>query len=315
MLETGTGAKAVSRNASSRGRRRTAAAAAVLAAAAMAGCGGNSGDSVLAAESAGSSATSAPSTGKSSPTSSGATGPSTSGTTGRATVKPPPPPDTDDEGFAWSPFGPANPGDPPPQQWYGNLEQANCRGLASSVGDEPGRELWRALAAVCAAALLGDASQWAVAEQAAAQAEPDGEGPDSCLSRAARALLERALAWHARHPDAVPRVTLPKPGSRTACPFRIRTVNLSGPDGPIPTTAPSGPLAGGTTLDLVVDGAGQRPRVFFGDVEGILVTNGLGHVVVQTPPGATPGPVRIRLRNHAGEVVAPVDFTYTAEGG
>src|SRR3954468_811327 len=36
---------------------------------------------------------------------------------------------SDTDGFSWSRYGPADPNDPPPYQWYGRLERHDCAGL------------------------------------------------------------------------------------------------------------------------------------------------------------------------------------------
>ncbi|MCZ2859875.1 IPT/TIG domain-containing protein [Blastococcus sp. VKM Ac-2987] len=216
----------------------------------------------------------------------------------------------DDDGFSWVPWGPADPGDPPPFQWYGSLERRDCAGLQSSVADVEGRELWRALTAVCLAAVDGDASQWEVAEEQAAAVDDADDG--GCLDEAARALLERALAWHREHPGQQPEVVFPAPGSATACPFEITQVQPA-----------QGPVTGGTTVVLVGRGIDEPTEILFGTTVAEVTSEGSGEsspveeaIEVRLPPADEPGPVDVRLRNRAGEVTAPAPFTYlTDEGG
>ena len=80
-------------------------------------------------------------------------------------------------GFGWVPFGPTDPGDPPPNRWYGPLAEHDCSGLSQALTNEPGGALWDALDALCAAAIGGDESQWAVAATKAAAAGPRPRTP------------------------------------------------------------------------------------------------------------------------------------------
>jgi hypothetical protein len=220
-----------------------------------------------------------------------------------------------DGDLAWAPWGPADPGDPPPNQWYGNLERHDCNGLQSAVGDEPGRELWRALAAVCAAAVDGDQSQWAVAAATAKTlAANGGVSSGSCLERAARALLERALAWHERNPGRQPAVRFAAADSKTACAFRIDAVRVVDENGQ-PTGGPlEGPVTGSTLLALGGEGIDHPTQVRIGRQQAEIVTTVFveGSVVVRTPQVDHLLTAEIRLRNRAGEVVAPVTFRYVA---
>jgi hypothetical protein len=236
--------------------------------------------------------------------------PTATGTPLPPTVPPPPEPVPADDGFAWVPWGPASPFDPPPVQWYGALERRDCANLRAAVSDVPGRDLWRALAAVCDATIGGDETQWTVAQEVA-RTVPAANEP-GCLERAARALLTRALEWHERHPDRQPKVRFAAPGSKVACAFAIDVVRRVDEDGQ-PLAGPlEGPLGGGTLLQIVGRGIDEPTEIRVGDRSAsvdktVFVEQGL---VIRTPAVDKPGTVRIRVRNRAGAVVAPVTFRY-----
>jgi hypothetical protein len=211
-----------------------------------------------------------------------------------------------DDGFDWAPWGPADPGDPPPYDWYGSLERRQCEALQATDDD-----VWRALAAVCAAAIDGDQSQWTVAKTLAANGGT--HDPTSCLERAARALLQRALAWHERNPGRQPTVRFPVAGSSTACPFHIDRVRLW-KDGQEVGGTLEGPVTGGTELAIRGLGLSDDPtQVLIAGREAKRVIIDVGTtvlLVVETPQVDQPLTAEIRVRNRAGEVVAPVTFRY-----
>lgn len=220
-----------------------------------------------------------------------------------------------DDGFAWAPWGPASPDDPPPYQWYGSLERRDCDGLRSAVGDEPGRELWRALVAVCDAAISGDQTQWRVAQDAA-QSVPAATSP-GCLERAARALLNNALDWHKRNPGRQPAVKFPASGSKAACAFSIEDVRLVDKDGQTVDGPLEGPTSGGTLLAITGQGIDEPTEIRIGDrpaqvEENVFVQQA---IVVRTPASDKTGVVKIQLRNRAGEVVAKETFQYIQSSG
>jgi IPT/TIG domain len=211
-----------------------------------------------------------------------------------------------DDGFDWAPWGPADPGDPPPYDWYGSLERRQCEALNATDDD-----VWRALGAVCAAAIDGDQSQWTVAKTLAANGGT--HDPTSCLERAARALLHRALAWHERNPGRQPTVRFPVTGSTTACPFEIDTVRLW-KDGEEVEGTLEGPVTGGTELAIRGSGLSDDPtQVLISGREAKRVITDVGTtvlLVVETPQVDQPLTAEIQVRNRAGEVVAPVTFRY-----
>lgn len=223
---------------------------------------------------------------------------------------PEPPPPPPDDGFAWTPWGPASPLDPPPFQWYGALERRNCAGLWSALGDVEGRELWRALAAVCDAVIGGDQTQWTVAQRTA-RTVPAADNA-GCLERAARALLARALEWHERNPGRQPKLRFPASGSKVACAFAIDEVHLVDADGQRLDGPLQGPVDGGTLLQIIGRGIDEPTDIRVGGRsvavdKTVFVERGF---VIRTPAADEAGTVRIRLRNRAGEVVAPVTFRY-----
>jgi hypothetical protein len=169
---------------------------------------------------------------------------------------------------------------------------------------------------VCAAAVEGDQNQWATAE-AAAKTVPAG-GFGSCLEVAAKALLQRALAWHERNPGRQPALRLPAAGSKTACPFRIDQVRLVDQEGQALEGPLEGSVTGGTLLLISGQGIRHPTQIRIAGQPADLVLDvpvDGSSIVVRTPPVDHPQAAQIRLRNRAGEVVAPVTFRYLAPGG
>jgi hypothetical protein len=93
------------------------------------------------------------------------------------------------------------------------LAQHQCGGIVERGGE---LELWKAVAAVCAAAVDGDLGQWDVAERAAAAAEGTHLS-DGCLDQVVTDLLQRALDWHRRHPGGRPKVRFQEVAGETDC--------------------------------------------------------------------------------------------------
>ena len=218
------------------------------------------------------------------------------------------------------PFGPSDPGDPPPNRWYGPLADHNCGRLTQALQDEPGGALWTAVAAVCAAVIDGDQRQWTVAVSQAAAAADSGDGDSGstgCLADAARALLARALAWHQDHPHTRPHVTLPRAGQQTACAFRITSITLVDADGNPVVGALSGPVTGGTHLAISGDGLGTSPTVLIAGHRAAVVSSegSGGAIIVAAPAVSHPLVGRIRVGNEAGQLLAPVGFRYVAAPG
>jgi hypothetical protein len=222
----------------------------------------------------------------------------------------------------WLPPGPADPGDPPPFGWYGNLrdaaESGSCESLRGRIeeGGEQGKapSLWRALTAVCAAAIEGDESQWVVAEDLAA-----GATVSDCLDEAARELLDDALTWHSANPAGTPQVTVSGDGAATAC-LRIDSISVVDADGfADPDAALTGPITGGTRLRIqglgIYDAAEVRVGVIPVAVEqGEPPEENDGDpyetLEVVTPPVTDPQTVSIVLSKDGREAVAKQQFTY-----
>jgi hypothetical protein len=134
-------------------------------------------------------------------------------------------------GLTWLPRLAADDGAAPPRRWYLLLQRPDCAGLQravdSSAGDDRAsaadRDLWSALAAVCAAAIDGETDRWEDVEAPTATAEasttPDpADAVEVCLEGHARDLLEAALQWRQQHPQGQPAVTFPEAGGAPACP-------------------------------------------------------------------------------------------------
>ncbi len=226
--------------------------------------------------------------------------------------------------LGWVPFGPADPGDPPPGPIYQSLENRDCAGMATqATQQQDNQELWVGLAAVCAAA-AGDTGQWTVAQAAAQKfaAAPLDEQDAKCLRLPAIALLQRALAWHSSHPGQQVKVSPPQAGRATACGFGITAVSVVDDAGNAIPGPLQGPVAGGTFLAIQGHGLTSTPVVLIGGAPAKLVNDGysfssehsLATVRVEVPPASHAFVAKIRLRNRAGELVAPVTFAYTAAG-
>ncbi|CAL9531178.1 hypothetical protein SUDANB95_04004 [Actinosynnema sp. ALI-1.44] len=209
-----------------------------------------------------------------------------------------------DSGFAWLPWGPADPGDPPPIQWYGRLQSGECPDDGSA--DVP---LWAAMRALCAVVVEGDAGRWADVRVVA------GPGKVPCLENAARALLERAVAWHERNPDRRPVVAFAQPGRKTACPPVVTGVAGPDPEDGCDVESPlRGPVAGGTGLTFC--GSGFDPAEVTVLVGGRAATPDYAtstQVAVLTPAADGPGAVRLEVVSRGQRVVVSEVFEYAAE--
>jgi hypothetical protein len=123
-----------------------------------------------------------------------------------------------DPGFAWVPFGPADPASPVPGDWpqYNMLAQRRCGDLMQDENGPTDDQLWRALNALCAAVVDGDEEQWRVARTAFDNAGAQ-HFANPCLENATRALLERALTWREANPHGRPEVRFPVAANETDC--------------------------------------------------------------------------------------------------
>ncbi len=222
-----------------------------------------------------------------------------------------------DDGFSWVPFGPADANNPDGTGWFAALEERNCYSLRTAgqgLGREGGDPLVLALAAVCAAVIDGDQSQWAVAQQENARPR---KRKVTCFERAGEAMLARALAWHAANPGRTPELTFPRAGEPVACAFEITKVSREGGGSDLP----QGPVTGKTEIAITGSGLSEVQAVFIGGqpaqsftqmpvrvVNGVLVEG----VSAITPAAQKPGAVDVVVRNRAGEARAPLAFMYLA---
>jgi len=226
---------------------------------------------------------------------------------------------TTNSGFCWALQGPADPDDPPDSSWYAVMQEAgngNCSRLRSEVPGQgsggPPPALWRALAAVCAAAVEGDESQWTTAEE-----EATGVHASGCLERAALDLLERALAWHQENPDRTPRVTVPGKAATTAC-FEI--TGVSNADGTGDGAELQGSVDGGTPLIIAGRGIEDPDQVLIGGRPAVIGSSGpegasVIEVEVMTPSATAPGAARIELWKNGRGAIAEETFLYTDASG
>jgi hypothetical protein len=207
-----------------------------------------------------------------------------------------------DDGFAWLPFGPADArSTDQATRWYADLERGRC-----PAGTVDGPQVWRALVAVCAAALSGDQARWSEA------GDPDVENSGSCLEKAAALLVRRALAWHQRHPNDRPRVRMGVRDGSTACAFGVSQVQLGSPTSCLdPVNGPvRGPTTGRTTLILTLDRLVGQPTVLIAGRAADVVCSDGNRIAVLTPPADNAGVAQIRLRTYAGDVSAQATFEY-----
>lgn len=211
--------------------------------------------------------------------------------------------------LAWVPPGPADPGDPPPSQWYDLLLNKDCAGLVQALGTEEdngldGYALWSAAAAVCRAVYQGDDTGWTDAAAGLPALARPASG--DCLNLAAYDFVASFVAFHAQNPAVLPS---PGAGSGTACPLGFAGL-LAIDATETPTNAPSSGLAGGR-FQLV----GR-----FLDVAAVLVDgqpvgaepdpSQPGRWVVVIPPAAAAGQVQVSVSGSAGPVPGSVTFTY-----
>ncbi len=181
------------------------------------------------------------------------TGPA-AGTTGAVTSSsgstPPPstssaPPSTtkaEPESLAWVPFGPTDPTVPTPT-WplYRALAAGKCSELRAALGDNDAGDFGRAMAALCAAAVERDQSQWTVLE-ALSDADPSLLA-NTCVSPLVSDLIKRALEWRERHPGLSPRIAFRTVPGTTKCGHEA----LQSQGGGDPTTSDPGTTTETTT--------------------------------------------------------------------
>jgi hypothetical protein len=240
--------------------------------------------------------------------------PTTTGTTLGETIVPTTRPPTSttttttrppvEDGFAWLPWGPADPADPPPIQWYGRFQTGECPDDGSA--DVP---LWAAVGALCAVVVDGDVGRWADVRVVA------GPGTMPCLENAARALLERAVAWRERNPGRRPVVAFAQPGRATACPPVVTGVSGPDPDDGCDVRGPlRGPVAGDTGLTFCGSGFDTTDVTVL--VGGRAATPDFATstlIGVRTPPADGPGVARLEVVSGGQRVAVPEVFEYEAE--
>jgi hypothetical protein len=127
-----------------------------------------------------------------------------------------------DDGFAYTPWGPD---DPPIPGQYANFAATSAHELnCGRVEDQaPGGEFWEVALAVCKA-IRGD-QPWP--ERTTVPDPPDPENTyQGCLDAELLAMLQRALRWHADHPDGQPKISYPGRSSTSSCQSRIYEVRV-----------------------------------------------------------------------------------------
>jgi hypothetical protein len=149
------------------------------------------------------------------------------------------------------PFGPSDPTIPTPS-WpaYRAFADGACSTLHDYLDSPDGEsvgEFGRAMAAVCDAAVEGRQDQWAVAAEAAGKADPSTLA-DDCLAGVVKDLLDRALAWHQRHPGLNPPVRFQRLAGETDCGRKSKTENSEATT-PDSGTSDSEPPASDDTSD------------------------------------------------------------------
>jgi hypothetical protein len=123
------------------------------------------------------------------------------------------------EELAWVPFGPSDPTFPTPS-WpiYRAFANGDCSALQDYLNSPEGESVdgfGQAMVAVCQAAVEGRQDRWEAAKTAAG-ADPSKLAND-CLAAVVKDLLDRALAWHERHPGAKPTVRFQRLTGQTEC--------------------------------------------------------------------------------------------------
>lgn len=77
----------------------------------------------------------------------------------------------------------------------------------------------------------------------------------------------------------------------------------------------TGPLAGGTSVQILGEGFGLDPQVFFGNLELDATVLGSGQLLVTSPEVPVAGPVDVKVVNGDEETVAYQGFYYAQGGG
>ncbi len=228
----------------------------------------------------------------------GAPGAGSSGPVGPAG---PDEPGASDPVLPWVPAGPASPGDPPQQSWYLLLRDADCAGLDAAVRDGSGAPLWSAAEAVCTAVAGGDAADWTEAQAQVTALQEASEPPaDGCHAEAVYRMLQRAVEFHAQHPELQDIRTAPAQG--TACKQELYGVQQQ---------EPSGGSGSCDTRWFVLDARVLPTTVLTVDGADVSLTVGEREHLYFEMPAREPDEVStIEARTAAGELVGTVTYQH-----
>jgi hypothetical protein len=149
------------------------------------------------------------------------------------------------------PFGPGDPTIPTPS-WpaYRAFANGDCGALQAYLGTSEGASLadfGKAMAAVCEAAVHGRQDRWELAAKLAA-ADP-APLANNCLAALVKDLLDRAVAWHRRHPGRNPAVRFQRLAGETECGRQASSENSSETTADTETTSSTEPPVSETTPD------------------------------------------------------------------
>ncbi len=213
-------------------------------------------------------------------------------------------PSEPDPVLSWVPPGPASPGDPPEQSWYLLLRDRDCAALDAAVRAGFEAPLWTAAATTCAAMAGGGDAVWAEAKAQVDALDPPPEDPGSgaCHGAAVQVALQRALAFHAEHPEVEVVTTAPADG--VACKLVLNGVILQEP-------AEDGHFCGSRWY--VLDGRLLPTTVLTvdGSSDGLNLTVGAReHLFFEMPVGTPGQESTIQAATPDGEVLGTVDFVY-----
>jgi hypothetical protein len=242
-------------------------------------------------------------------------------------VNPPGPPEaggpSQPEGLpAWLPIGPADPGDPPPEQWYPNAQNGDCEAMTNAGADRD--PLWGTVAALCRA-VTGDPASW---PQVLSGFQGLARPPEQdCLGRAGYDLIAAWIGYFQRNPwaalpsapestgggpviiDVPPSPPVPAaPGTACVLVFTglISTDLGLAPPEPSPTAGIEGGQRfrlGGRLLDPVV--------VLFGEARIDAQFTGPNRFEFEIPPAQGPGPVTIRVESRGQLLPGEATLNYT----
>jgi hypothetical protein len=217
-----------------------------------------------------------------------------------------------DDGFAYTPWGPDDP--PIPGQYASfaatSVKDLDCRRVEDQA---PGGEFWEVALAVCNA-IRGD-QPWP--DRTTVPDPPDPENTyQGCLDAELVAMLQRALRWHADHPEGQPKISYPGPSSTSPCQSRIYEVRVLtvhesedldfGHEGKIAVgiIAPPGPddqLVATVTVD------GQQSDESDAEDNGPR-GQGVREVVVFLEPAPQPRKATIKVSNGRATMTASVEL-------